>query len=104
LAVGVAAAAVPAAVAAPLTVAYPTVFISQLIPDTDGEYKGSSGTTMRTAVQSRLASAGAGGVEIRSIGDGAAFTYNALGYRGADGYLYAMGLSGTAQDRLLRIE
>ncbi|KGM09456.1 hypothetical protein N869_07060, partial [Cellulomonas bogoriensis 69B4 = DSM 16987] len=80
----------PAAFATPMTVDYPTVFISQLIQAGDPDYVGAEGTTMRTAVQSRLANAGAGGVEIRSIGTAAPFLYNAVGYRVSDGYLYGM--------------
>lgn len=105
LGAGMVAVGTSAALAAPMAPLYPTVFISQVIPSTDPEYVAGSNTTMRTAVQSRLAKAGAGGVEIQSLGASAAFPYNAVGYRAADAYLYGIGASGsTAAYELVRIE
>ncbi|WP_369255981.1 DUF6923 family protein [Geodermatophilus amargosae] len=71
------------ALAASTAPAVPTVFITQLI-------SGDGGTTLRHAVQSRLANAGAGGVQIVSIGTAASSTYNAVGYRTVDDDLYGI--------------
>ena len=78
------------AAAAPVTPAYPTVFISQ-----------SNGTTtqLKQALQSRLANAGKGGVEISDVQAPASLAYNALAYRAQDGYLYAISSTG----KLLRV-
>ncbi|UZN02551.1 beta strand repeat-containing protein [Cellulomonas sp. S1-8] len=81
------------AVAAPFTLTYPTVFISQLV-------SGDSTTTMRTIVQSRLANAGRGGVTIASLGSRAGFLYNAVDYRPSDNYLYGVASNG----QLVRIQ
>lgn len=79
----------------------PTVFISQLIPSDDDEYTGATGTTLRTATQSRLANDGKGGVEIRSRGAAASVQYNAVGYHAVDHQLYGLSIP----DReLLRID
>ncbi len=94
LAAGMIPAASPA-LAAPLTPAVPTVYISQVVV-------ASTPTTLRTAVQSRLAQGGDGGVTITSIGQ-APSQYNAIGYRVADGYVYGVGLDSTAQYHLVRI-
>ncbi|WP_028049599.1 DUF11 domain-containing protein [Cellulomonas sp. URHD0024] len=83
--------------AAPVAPAYPTVFISQVIT-------GDTNTTMRRVAQSRLANAGAGGVQIVTVGSQAAYQYNALGYRTADGYLYAVGFSGSATGHLVQVD
>ncbi len=82
---------VTVAAAAPVAPAYPTVFISQ---------SNGSTTQLKQALQSRLANAGQGGVEIANVGGAAALDYNAVGYRGADSYLYAISSSG----QLIRIE
>jgi CshA-type fibril repeat protein len=98
-AVGVAA----VAQAAPLAPAFPTVYISQLIPATDPEYTGATTTTLRSALQSRLANAGAGGVEVHSVGAAASVEHNALGYRDADKHLYAIVRAGAQKYSLLQI-
>ncbi len=88
LATAVAAAGTPGvALAASSAPAVPTVFMTQVIdPDT--------GSTLRRAVQSRAADAGAGGVEVVSIGPAAAEDYNAMGYRVLDDHLYGIVLFG----------
>ncbi|HEY5514994.1 MAG TPA: hypothetical protein VIK12_02145, partial [Pengzhenrongella sp.] len=89
LAVLLSAFGVTVAAAAPITPAYPTVFISQ----TTGN------TTLKQATQSRLANAGAGGVEIASLIT-AGFAYNAIGFRVADDYIYGIASDG----QLVRVE
>lgn len=79
------AAGVGVATAAPITPAYPTVFISQST---------GSSTQLKQTTQSRLANAGAGGVEIANVGSAAAFGYNALAFRTADSYAYAISSTG----------
>lgn len=90
LAVLTTATGVTVAAAAPIEPAYPTVFISQT----------SGSTQLKQATQSRLANAGAGGVEIANVGPAAGISYNALAYRTEDSYAYAISSSG----QLVRIE
>ena len=82
----VASGATPAA-AAPISMDFPTVFISQVTGQT---------TTLLTATQSSL---GGGSMTLTPVLT-TNYTYNSLGYRYADGYIY--GMNNTAQ--LIRIE
>jgi CshA-type fibril repeat protein len=92
-----AASVAPAAIAAPLAPADPTVFMSQLLP-------GAGGTTLRVLTQDRSGGDGSsGGVTVSDVGSPAPYDYNALGYRVADGYLYGIVRSGAHRDELVQI-